>query len=184
MRVIVATGLLAMMLLLISVIIMIASGSGKSRQTITAIISCLASGLILGTYSVFNFVNEIDEFIPKTPGMRSGKEIYEYYFGKPRHRCLRMIEHTDLQASAKGDWLHFKTCPEEFDRIARQYRFEVAIDTNNNEWFDKPVPDNDWFKPDELGEGRQKFSFPAEPKPRLLIYTNNDSTEVFMVSYN
>lgn len=184
MRVIIATGLLAMMLLLISVIIMIASGSGKSRQTVTAIIFCFASSLMLGTYSVYSFVNEIDTLLPEPPGLRSGEEIYEYYFGKPRYSCLRMIDHTDLQASAKGDWLYFKTCPEEFERIARQYRFSVAIDTNSNEWFDKPVPGNDWFKPDKLGEGRQKFSFPSQPDPRLIIYTNSDSTEVYMVSYN
>ncbi len=184
MRVIIATGLIAMMLLMIAIIIMIASGSGKSRQTVMAMVCCLATSLIIGSYSVFAFINRLDDLMPTPDGKRSGDEIYEYYFGKPRYNCLSMIDHTDLQASSKGDWLHFKTCQEEFSRIIRQYRFRVTIDTNSNEWFDKPVPDNDWFKPNKLGEGRQKFSFPPQPKPRLIIYTNSDSTEVYMVSYN
>lgn len=189
MRVTIAIGLLAMMLFLTSVIIMIASGSSKSRQTMVAIICCFAGSLIFGSYSIYALVNEVDELISslgdQRPGeQRSGEEIYEYYYGKPRYNCLKVIDHADYQTSARGDWLHFKTCTEEFTRIIRQYRFTVAIDTNTNEWTSAPLSVNDWFKPENLGEGRLKFSFPAEPKPRLLIYTNSDSTEVFMVSYN
>lgn len=184
MRVIIATGLIAMMLLLITIIIMIASGSGKSRQAVVAMICCLATSLILGSYSLYAFINRLDELIPTPDEERSGEEIYEYYFGRPRYSCLRMIDHADLQASANGDWLHFKTCSEEFSRIIRQYRFTVAIDTNAGEWTNAPLPVNNWFRPEDLDAGRLKFSFPADPKPRLIIYTNSDSTEVFMVSYN
>lgn len=184
MRVTIVIGLIAITLFLISVIIMIVSGSGKSKQTMMAIICCFASSLILGSYSIYAFVNGANELMSDTDQQKSGEEIYEYYYGKPRYNCLKMIDHADYQTSARGAWLHFKTCTEEFTRIIRQYRFTVAIDTNTNEWTSAPLPVNDWFKPEDLGEDRLKFSFPAEPKPRLLIYTNSDSTEVFMVSYN
>lgn len=177
-------GLLAMALFLISIIIMIASGSGKSRQTIVAIVSCFAVSIILGSYSVYALINEVNVLATDTVKQRSGEEIYEYYYGSPRYPCLKIIDHADYMDSAGGDWLHFNTCPAEFNRIIRQYQFEVAIDTNANEWINKPVPGTDWFKPETLGEDRQKFSFPPEPDPRLIIYTNRDSTEVFMVSYN
>ncbi len=184
MRGILVIGLLAMIIFLIAVIIMIAGGSEKSRRTIVTIISCLVISLVLGSYSIYQFMSEMQNDFSDTHSGKSGTEIYEYYYGKPRHNCLEIIDQADYQSFAGGDWLHFKTCPEEFSRIIRQYRFRVHRDTTDSVWVDTPSPEADWFRPHVLGTDRLKLEFPVDPRPRLVLYSSSDSTEVYMVSYN
>ena len=58
---------------------------------------------------------------------RTGDEIYSALFGKTNNSCLKVLNQQD-QIVPKIDyaiWLHFKTCPNELNRILQLHNFKT-----------------------------------------------------------
>lgn len=146
---------------------------------------CLAASILLGSFSVRGVIGAFNDLIHEDTKTRSGIEIYAHYFQQPESHCLRILHHAEVQFATEntGTWLHFKTCPEEFERISGQYLFGVHMDGLTTDWSGKPYTTDAWFRPEGLGEKIMELRFPGDQQPRIIIFTSADSTEAFMVDF-
>ena len=108
---------------------------------------------------------------------RSGEEIYEVFFGKPQSDCVKILERHDaiVPIIDVSTTLHFKTCPEEIDRIASKKEYTKAIEPSAY----MSVADQ-FFNPRLLGDSVLVFQ-KMEGRDAIFIYTNLSKTEAYFI---
>jgi len=78
-------------------------------------------------------------------------------------------------------WLHFKTCPEELERILSRKEFKMEKAAAGNLYFEpQPSANEKWFNPKKLGDTVLIFTWYDERNNRQEIYCSMDSTEVYL----
>ena len=122
-------------------------------------------------------VDEVKEnFEPRT-----GEEIYTALFGKPDSKCLKIIDYQDQKFPVidYAIWLHFKTCPEEMDRILSNKGFsEEKVLTGL--WNTQGPNIESWFKPEQLGDTILMYKYLWDEYTNYqIIYCNLEKTEAY-----
>jgi hypothetical protein len=132
----------------------------------------------------YKIVNKTYNKVADTFKMRTGDEIYDALFEKRKTNCVKILNYQD-QVIPKIDyaiWLHFETCPTEFNRILSKHEFnEEKLSTDN--WNGKiPLGETlEWFNPTILGDSIMVYEYSTDNSRNIqTIWTNLDSTEVFV----
>jgi hypothetical protein len=113
---------------------------------------------------------------------RAGIEIYTALFGPPVENCVAVLNYQD-QIIPKLDyaiWLHFRVCPDELKRILNVHNYSVAIISTRHWNTTGPLANNNWFKPETLGDSIILFSYNKDEYGNAqYLYSSLDSTSVF-----
>lgn len=113
---------------------------------------------------------------------RTGAEIYQSLFGSPKLDCVKVLKSQD-QVIPKIDyaiWLHFTTCPKELQRILDKKKFVSRLKSTNHMNSDGPLADDNWFKPENMGDTIIIFTSIDAYENGQEIFCNMDSNEVFL----
>lgn len=154
----------------------------KNRKTILASIVILFFGIGFGLWTVYLFSSKSYNRLTEIFRPRTGIEIYTALFGQPKSKCVEVLNYQD-QVVPKIDyaiWLHFKTCPEELQRILSLHDFKT--ETLSIEGWDTsgPLANENWFKPETLGDSILTFTYNKDDYGNgQYIYSSLDSTRVF-----
>lgn len=145
--------------------------------------AAMAAFAVLTVYSVYTVTYKTYNKVTQLFTPRSGNEIYVSLFGEPNVGCATILNFQD-QAVPKIDyaiWLHFKTCPEELDRILLQlpYLTDTTTQLSVN---DGPSENNMWFKPKLLGDTLIEYQYIGDDnRTAQFIYTNLSRTEAYCI---
>jgi hypothetical protein len=170
----------AFLLFLVTLILGLKNNNMKLKQ-----ISLLLFFVFIGLTSctVFNFVSKTYYKVTETLRPRTGDEIYEALFDKRKTDCIKILNFQD-QIVPKIDyaiWLHFETCPDEIKRILHLHDFKTEIVSTKGWNTDGPLANENWFKPETLGDSILVFSYKKDEYGNgQYIYSSIDSTKVFL----
>jgi hypothetical protein len=146
--------------------------------SIISIIFAFSVGLFTGYQFVKKSTNKVATFLKP----RTGEEIYKALFGKSQSGCVKILNYQD-QEIPKIDyaiWLHFKTCPDELNRILTLQQYDSKIISTKGIISSGPSASENWFKPELLGDSILEFYYKKDEYGNgQEIYCNLDSTEVY-----
>ncbi len=152
----------------------------KQLKLTSLLIFFVFSGLAIWTgYLV---VSKTYDKVADSFKMRTGDEIYKAIFDNRKADCVKILNHQD-QVVPKIDyaiWLHFETCPSELKRILNPQNFSSNIVSTKGWNSEGPLAHENWFKPETLGDSIIVNINIDENGNGQYIYTNLDSTEVFV----
>lgn len=156
----------------------------KKKVLIIISIALFFTSIGLGVYSGHRFVTKSYNRISKLLKPRTGDEIFEALFGKPKIDCIKVLNYQD-QVIPKIDyaiWLHFKTCPDELVRIISLHKYEMnKVSTKSFKW-KGPLANDNWFKPELMGDSIMVFNCRKDDYGNeQTIYCKLDMTEVFCI---
>lgn len=155
----------------------------KSKKLVIIAVGIFVLFVGIGSWTGYKFFNKSYNTITNMFKPRTGEEIYTALFGKPKYKCLKIINYTD-QVAPKIDyaiWLHFKTCPDELKRILSLSKFTRELRSTKT-WMDDFTPRKDWFKPETMGDSVVVYKNSKDgSRNGQTIYTSLDSTKVFCV---
>ena len=110
-------------------------------------------------------------------GPRDGIRIYEALFDSPTSSCVEVLGYQD-QVVPKIDYaifLHFKTCPDEVERILAQHTFRKATVSGKSLATTYGV---NWFRPQDLGDSVLVYQYALnEYGNGQTLYLNQTKTE-------
>lgn len=154
----------------------------RKRRTIFAALVVMIIFIISGIRTTYLFTNKSYHRLADIFRPRTGIEIYHALFGKPKNDCVEILNFQD-QLIPKIDyaiWLHFKTCPEELNRILSLHLFKTEIVATKDIEMNGPHANENWFKPETLGDSMLTFTFNRDSYGNgQYVYTSLDSTIVF-----
>jgi hypothetical protein len=154
----------------------------KKRKTVLASIAVLLLGLCFGLWTAYLFTSKSYHRLTEIFRPRTGIEIYTALFGQPTTDCIEVLNYQD-QVVPKIDyaiWLHYKTCPDELQRILRLHDFKTEIVSTKGWDTDGPLANENWFKPETLGDSIWIFTYNKDDYGNgQYIYSSLDSTRVF-----
>ena len=115
---------------------------------------------------------------------RSGEEIYVSLFGMSKSCYASIHEYQDrvVPRVDYGIWLHYTTCPKEFDRILTLHTYH--IDTADTKGWNTsgPQSDQDWFKPEKLGDRILIYEWEQDgERSEQKIFVNLARTEAYLI---
>lgn len=153
----------------------------KQKGYVYASLIVLLSGGIWIIWDLFSWSRKT---ISSALSPRNGIEIYESLLGRPDTNCIIVLNYRD-QFLPKIDTeinLHFKTCPEELQRILNRKNFicrkVTASDTAKLSLLPTGLPSS--FQPGRSGDTLLLFSAIDHHGNGQEIYTSSDSTEVYL----
>ncbi len=154
----------------------------KKRRTIFTSVVILFLAFCFGLWTVYLFTRKSYNRLTGTFRPRAGIEIYTALFGQPESECVELLNYQD-QVVPKIDyaiWLHFKTCPEELQRILKLHNFNAEIVSTKDWNTDGPLANENWFKPETLGDSIIVFIYNKDEYGNgQYIYSSLDSTNAF-----
>ncbi len=156
----------------------------KNRKLKLIAIFSFIAFLSLTGLTGYKFVTKSYHKITDTLKPRTGNEIYDALFGKPKSGCVTVLNSQD-QTIPKIDyaiWLHFETCPEELNRILSLHNFSSETIPTNELRVDGPSANEKWFNPASLGDSIFVFNYKKDDYGNgQTIYSSLDSTKVFCI---
>lgn len=154
----------------------------KKRKTILASIVILFFGIGFGLWTAYLFTSKSYNRLTEIFRPRAGIEIYTALFGQTKSNCVEVLNYQD-QVVPKIDyaiWLHFKTCPDELQRILSLHDFKTEIVSTKGWDTSGPLANENWFKPETLGDSILTFTYNKDDYGNgQCIYSSLDSTQVF-----
>lgn len=154
----------------------------RKRSFFWSSLSVFIAMCIVGTYSVFLFMEKSLNFVADQVKPRNGIEIYTSLFSKPIAPCVDIVQHHD-QITPRVDcciWLEFYTCPEELARISAQHPYRVSKvstrDTSQNKPYGNERPIR--WKPSMLGDSIWVYRKDDNANRVLFMLVSKDSTHV------
>lgn len=98
----------------------------------------------------------------KTFKTRTGIEIYDALFDRRKTEYVKIFNYQDkvLPKIKYATWLHFKTCPNELERILSKNKFDINI-LATDKWNGKiPFGETlEWFNPKKMGDSIIVYEF-------------------------
>ena len=114
---------------------------------------------------------------------RTGEEIYVALLGKPHSDCVKVKEYQDqiIPRIDFGIFLHFDACPEELSRILSSKEY-TSKRVSTKDWStDGPLANQNWFKPELLGDTILVFEYSDQSGNGQEIYSNLEKTEIYLL---
>ena len=182
-RLLILIGVLIVFILLI-VVNIIVTIRRKTKASVITLVGLIILTAGIGFYTAAYFAGKSYRNIKSAFTPRTGKGAYEAFWGVDSFNCVEIIHFQD-QIIPKIDYaikLHFKTCPQELQRITRQKDYKTDTITNGNFHHTTPQDPADWFQPDKLGDTVIAYThYFNEYGDGQIIYSNTDSTEVYCI---
>lgn len=138
----------------------------------------LTISITAGGIAAYKTVTKVRDFFEP----RTGEEIYAALFDKPEKNCVKILNYQD-QFIPKIDyaiWLHTHTCPHELNRILNKVSFKFKSVSTQGMNSNGPLANDNWFKPESLGDTILIFNNINEYGNGKEIYSNTDSTEIYV----
>lgn len=174
-------GILSILLFIGFLITLILGLVMKNRNLVIAGVFCLVIFFITGGLAFYKTAIKVRAKVTETFKPRSGDEIYAALFGKPDTACVQIL-HSQDQKIPRIDyaiWLHFKTCPNELHRILSLQQFEKEKISTEDLYVDQPSENNQWFKPELMGDSIYIYKSNDEYSNGQTIYSNLNETEAY-----
>lgn len=182
MKEILILGSTAGLLFVLFLIILIAGIVKRSKRLAIISIVILLFSIGVSGWTAYRAVTKSYNKVTALLEPRTGEEIYTALFGKPQAECVEVLHHQD-QTIPKIDIairLHFKTCPDELERILqlRDFQYEKL---SAKSWDFEPLTSNpEWFRPASLGDSILVFKYDKDQFGNgQTIYASTDSTEAY-----
>jgi hypothetical protein len=158
---------------------------GIVRKKRNLIIICMISIFLtfgFGMYTGYKFISKSYNKVTSFLKPRAGEEIYKALYGKSLSGCVKILHYQD-QVVPKIDyaiWLHFKTCPDELNRILAIQHYDSKTISTSGIISCGPSANENWFRPELLGDSILVFYYKKDEYGNgQEIYCNLDSTEVY-----
>jgi hypothetical protein len=114
---------------------------------------------------------------------KSEVQIYTTIFRIPLDSCVKITNTVD-QIIPRVDccvWLEFKTCPNELQKIIKQWPYQTTKyavkDSSEYNLVSSPKPS--WWTPNKLGDSIIKIKYSWNPSAERTLLFNKDSTHVY-----
>lgn len=167
---------------IIFLVILIVGLTRKRKNIILISVFIFVISLAFGIWSIYTVTRKTYHKISEAGKSRNGEEIYESLLGKPETNCVEIIDYQDQIIPRIDDaiYLHFKTCPEELERILKRKHFQSEKITAKNLFSEQVSANKNWFTPEKLGDSILVFKYYDEKNKGQEIYSSTDSTEVYL----
>ena len=158
---------------------------GLIKRNGKLIFVCIVSLILTfgtGFYTGYKIVTNTDHKLYEWFRPRTGEEIYNAFFCKPQTNCVKILNFQD-QIIPKIDyaiWLHFKTCPEELNRVLSLKKFELKKISTKDMHSSGPLANENWFMPELMGDSILIYDFRLDENGNgQTIFCNTEKTEAY-----
>lgn len=169
--------------LLFAIGIAVGGLSKKSWKLLVLATLALASSGGFAGWAGYVALHKAKNRVVNTFRPRTGDEIYVGLFGRGKVACTQVFESQD-QVVPKIDyaiWLHFKTCPQEFQRILTRHQFSQRKEATANWLGNIPsVGADKWWRPQVMGDTIMVYQYTSKNGRNIqILIASRDGTEVF-----